>query len=159
MSSDFWNARYATEDYIFGTAPNVFLASQIALIQPGMQALAVADGEGRNGVWLAEQGARVHAVDFSPAASKSMERLQADPQLAKMGICMVKTHLSLSDNPTLKGVPTNWRLTIREVLTYGGAGFIVPVAGAISLMPGTSSNPAFKRVDVDVETGKVKGVF
>ncbi len=98
-------------------------------------------------------------VDFSPAASKSMERLQADPKLAKMGICMVKTHLSLSDNPSLKGVPKNWRLTIREVLTYGGAGFIVPVAGAISLMPGTSSNPAFKRVDVDVETGKVKGVF
>jgi formate--tetrahydrofolate ligase len=98
-------------------------------------------------------------VDFSPAAAKSVERLQADPKLAKMGICMVKTHLSLSDNPSLKGVPTNWRLTIREVLTYGGAGFIVPVAGAISLMPGTSSNPAFKRVDVDVETGKVKGVF
>ena len=98
-------------------------------------------------------------VDFSPAAAKSVERLQADPKLAKMGICMVKTHLSLSDNPALKGVPTNWRLTIREVLTYGGAGFIVPVAGAISLMPGTSSNPAFKRVDVDVETGKVKGVF
>lgn len=98
-------------------------------------------------------------VDFSPAASKSIDRLQADPKLAKMGICMVKTHLSLSDNPSLKGVPKNWRLTIREVLTYGGAGFIVPVAGAISLMPGTSSNPAFKRVDVDVETGKVKGVF
>ena len=98
-------------------------------------------------------------VDFSPAAAKSVERLQADPKLAKMGICMVKTHLSLSDNPALKGVPKNWRLTIREVLTYGGAGFIVPVAGAISLMPGTSSNPAFKRVDVDVETGKVKGVF
>ena len=98
-------------------------------------------------------------VDFSPAAAKSVERLQADPKLSKMGICMVKTHLSLSDNPSLKGVPTNWRLTIREVLTYGGAGFIVPVAGAISLMPGTSSNPAFKRVDVDVETGKVKGVF
>ncbi|MBF0112614.1 MAG: formate--tetrahydrofolate ligase, partial [Desulfamplus sp.] len=48
---------------------------------------------------------------------------------------------------------------IREVLTYGGAGFIVPVAGAISLMPGTSSNPAFKRVDVDVNTGNVQGVF
>ncbi|KGO34042.1 MAG: formate--tetrahydrofolate ligase [Desulfoprunum sp.] len=98
-------------------------------------------------------------VDFSPAAAKSVERLQADPKLSKMGICMVKTHLSLSDNPSIKGVPKNWRLTIREVLTYGGAGFIVPVAGAISLMPGTSSNPAFKRVDVDVETGKVKGVF
>lgn len=98
-------------------------------------------------------------VDYSAEADKAITRIQADPELAKMGMCMVKTHLSLSDNPALKGVPTGWRLTIREVLTYGGAGFIVPVAGAISLMPGTSSNPAFKRVDVNVETGKVEGVF
>ncbi|MBU0462218.1 MAG: formate--tetrahydrofolate ligase [Proteobacteria bacterium] len=98
-------------------------------------------------------------VDYSTEASKALARIQADPKLAGLGLCMVKTHLSLSDNPALKGVPTGWRLTIREVLTYGGAGFIVPVAGAISLMPGTSSNPAFKRVDVDVETGKVQGVF
>ncbi len=98
-------------------------------------------------------------VDYSAEADKAITRIQADPELAKMGMCMVKTHLSLSDNPALKGVPTGWRLTIREVLTYGGAGFIVPVAGAISLMPGTGSNPAFKRVDVDVETGKVQGVF
>ena len=98
-------------------------------------------------------------VDYSAEANKALARIQADPKLAGMGLCMVKTHLSLSDNPTLKGVPKGWRLTIREVLTYGGAGFIVPVAGAISLMPGTSSNPAFKRVDVDVETGKVQGVF
>jgi len=98
-------------------------------------------------------------VDYSAEADKAIARIQADPELAKMGMCMVKTHLSLSDNPALKGVPTGWRLTIREVLTYGGAGFIVPVAGAISLMPGTSSNPAFKRVDVNVETGQVEGVF
>ncbi len=98
-------------------------------------------------------------VDYSAEANKAIERIQADPELAGLGMCMVKTHLSLSDNPSLKGVPKGWRLTIREVLTYGGAGFIVPVAGAISLMPGTSSNPAFKRVDVDVETGKVQGVF
>ncbi len=98
-------------------------------------------------------------VDYSAEAEVALKRIQADPALAGMGLCMVKTHLSLSDNPALKGVPTGWRLTIREVLTYGGAGFIVPVAGAISLMPGTSSNPAFKRVDVDVETGKVQGVF
>jgi len=98
-------------------------------------------------------------VDYSAEADKALARIQGDPELAKMGLCMVKTHLSLSDNPALKGVPTGWRLTIREVLTYGGAGFIVPVAGAISLMPGTGSNPAFKRVDVDVETGKVQGVF
>jgi formate--tetrahydrofolate ligase len=98
-------------------------------------------------------------VDYSADANKAIARIQKDPVLSAMGMCMVKTHLSLSDNPTLKGVPTKWRLTIREVLTYGGAGFIVPVAGTISLMPGTSSNPAFKRVDVDVETGKVEGVF
>jgi formate--tetrahydrofolate ligase len=98
-------------------------------------------------------------VDYSAAAEVAIQRIQADPKTANLGLCMVKTHLSLSDNPALKGTPKGWRLAIREVLTYGGAGFIVPVAGAISLMPGTSSNPAFKRVDVDVETGKVKGVF
>jgi methylenetetrahydrofolate dehydrogenase (NADP+)/methenyltetrahydrofolate cyclohydrolase/formyltetrahydrofolate synthetase len=98
-------------------------------------------------------------VDYSADANKAIERIQKDPVLSGLGMCMVKTHLSLSDNPTLKGVPKNWRLTIREVLTYGGAGFIVPVAGAISLMPGTSSNPAFKRVDVNLETGRVEGVF
>jgi hypothetical protein len=62
VGAAFWDARYAVEDYIFGTAPNRFLASQAALIRPGMRALAIADGEGRNGVWLAEQGAAVHAM-------------------------------------------------------------------------------------------------
>lgn len=98
-------------------------------------------------------------VDFSGDAQASLKRIQADPELSKLGLCMVKTHLSLSDNPALKGVPKGWRLTVREVLTYGGAGFIVPVAGTISLMPGTGSNPAFRRIDVDTETGKVEGVF
>jgi len=77
MSSDFWNARYATDDYIFGTAPNVFLASQAALIHPGMQALAIADGEGRNGVWLAERGAQVHAIDVSRVALGKARKLAA----------------------------------------------------------------------------------
>ncbi|MBF0100089.1 MAG: formate--tetrahydrofolate ligase [Desulfobacterales bacterium] len=98
-------------------------------------------------------------VDYSNEASSALNRIQSDPELSKLGLCMVKTHLSLSDNPSIKGVPKNWRLFVREMLTYKGAGFIVPVAGSISLMPGTSSNPAFRRVDVDVETGKVKGVF
>ncbi|KAF1711539.1 SAM-dependent methyltransferase [Pseudoxanthomonas kalamensis DSM 18571] len=60
-----WDQRYATDDYVFGTAPNAFLASQAFRLQPGMQALAVADGEGRNGVWLAEQGLQVLSVDAS----------------------------------------------------------------------------------------------
>jgi ubiquinone/menaquinone biosynthesis C-methylase UbiE len=77
MSSDFWNARYSTDDYIFGTAPNVFLASQAALIRPGMQALAIADGEGRNGVWLAERGAQVHAIDVSRVALGKARKLAA----------------------------------------------------------------------------------
>jgi len=78
MSSTFWDERYATEDYIFGTAPNVFLASQAARIRPGMRALSIADGEGRNGVWLAEQGAQVHAVDFSAAALEKARKLAAE---------------------------------------------------------------------------------
>ncbi len=98
-------------------------------------------------------------VDYSNDAANQLKKIQADPELSKLGLCMVKTHLSLSDNPNIKGVPKGWRLTVREVLTYGGAGFIVPVAGTISLMPGTSSNPAFRRIDVDTETGKVEGVF
>jgi formate--tetrahydrofolate ligase len=98
-------------------------------------------------------------VDYSNDAAAQLKKIQADPELSKLGLCMVKTHLSLSDNPNLKGVPKGWRLTIREVLTYGGAGFIVPVSGTITLMPGTSSNPAFKRIDVDTATGKVQGVF
>ena len=82
MSSDFWNERYATETYIFGTAPNVFLASQSDLIRPGLRALAIADGEGRNGVWLAEQGAQVHAIDVSPAALEKARKLAAERGVA-----------------------------------------------------------------------------
>ncbi|MFO0753694.1 MAG: formate--tetrahydrofolate ligase [Thermodesulfovibrionales bacterium] len=98
-------------------------------------------------------------VDYSADALAKAKKMEADPATAKLGTCMVKTHLSLSDNPSLKGVPKGWRLFIRDILTYQGAGFVVPVAGAITLMPGTASDPAYRRVDVDVETGKVKGLF
>ncbi|MGL4209635.1 MAG: formate--tetrahydrofolate ligase, partial [Candidatus Adiutrix sp.] len=98
-------------------------------------------------------------VDYSPDATKKLEGFEKDAATANLGLCMVKTHLSLSDNPTLKGVPKNWRLFVRDCLVYQGAGFVVPVAGAITLMPGTASDPAYRRVDVDVETGRVKGLF
>ncbi len=98
-------------------------------------------------------------VDYSPEALAKAEKIEKDPELSKLGTCMVKTHLSLSDNPNLKGVPKGWRLFVRDILTYKGAGFVVPVAGQISLMPGTGSDPAYRRIDVDVETGKVKGLF
>jgi formate--tetrahydrofolate ligase len=98
-------------------------------------------------------------VDWSPEAEKKITQFQADPEAAGMGTCMVKTHLSLSHDPDFKGAPKGWRLPIRDVLIYKGAGFVVPVAGDIKLMPGTGSNPGFRRIDVDVETGKVIGLF
>ncbi len=98
-------------------------------------------------------------VEYSSEALAKAKKMEEDPEIAKLGTCMVKTHLSLTDNPNLKGVPKGWKLFVRDILTYKGAGFIVPVAGAIKLMPGTASDPAFRRVDVDVETGRVKGLF
>ena len=98
-------------------------------------------------------------VDYAPEAIAKLKRIESDPALSHFGLCMVKTHLSLSDNPTLKGVPKGWRLSVRDVLTFGGAEFIVPVSGSISLMPGTGSNPSFRRIDVDTNTGKVRGLF
>jgi protein-L-isoaspartate O-methyltransferase len=73
-----WNERFAAEDYVFGKAPNAFLASQAARLRKGMRALAVADGEGRNGVWLAEQGLDVVSVDSSSVALAKAQRLAAE---------------------------------------------------------------------------------
>ena len=98
-------------------------------------------------------------VEYSPDALSKAKRMEEDAETSKLGTCMVKTHLSLSDNSNLKGVPKGWKLHVRDILTYRGAGFVVPVAGAIKLMPGTASDPAYRRVDVDVNTGKVKGLF
>lgn len=98
-------------------------------------------------------------VDYTPLAAHKLAELQKRSDAKELGLCMVKTHLSLSDDPMLKGEPKGWNLKIRDVLIYGGAGFVVPVSGTITLMPGTGSNPAFRRVDVDTETGKVEGIF
>ena len=75
-----WESRFAAPDYIFGTAPNAFLAAQARLLPKGPKrgrALAIADGEGRNGVWLAEQGLDVFAFDFSPTAQEKARALAA----------------------------------------------------------------------------------
>ncbi|MFA6408604.1 MAG: formate--tetrahydrofolate ligase [Gammaproteobacteria bacterium] len=98
-------------------------------------------------------------VEYTDEAKKKLQTIEKDPELSKLGTCMVKTHLSLSDDPNKKGVPKNWKLSVRDFLIYRGAGFVCPVAGSIKLMPGTSSNPAFRRIDVNVETGAVTGLF
>ena len=98
-------------------------------------------------------------VDWSREAQEKLNRVEADSDNVALGICMVKTHLSLSHDPMLKGAPKGWRLPIQDLLIYRGAGFLVPVAGDIKLMPGTGSNPGFRRIDVDTDTGKVTGLF
>jgi formate--tetrahydrofolate ligase len=98
-------------------------------------------------------------VSWSAEAEAKAKMLENDPKYADFATMMVKTHLSLSHDPTIKGVPKGWTLPIRDVLIYSGAKFLCPCAGAISLMPGTGSNPAFRRIDVDTKTGKVSGLF
>jgi formyltetrahydrofolate synthetase len=98
-------------------------------------------------------------VSWTPEAEAKAKRFEADPALKDFTTMMVKTHLSLSHDPTKKGVPKGWILPVRDVLLFGGAGFLCPMTGAISLMPGTGSDPAYRRVDVDVNTGKVSGLF
>jgi formyltetrahydrofolate synthetase len=98
-------------------------------------------------------------VSYTSVAQEKLKAIEADAELSKLGTCMVKTHLSLSHDPTVKGRPRGWTLPIRDILLYRGAGFIVPVAGDIKLMPGTASEPAFRNIDVDVSTGKVRGLF
>jgi SAM-dependent methyltransferase len=73
-----WEARFATPDYAFGKEPNYFLKSCRKLLPRRGRALAIADGEGRNGVWLAEQGLEVISLDFSPAAQKKARALAAE---------------------------------------------------------------------------------
>lgn len=98
-------------------------------------------------------------VAWGPEALAKAKMLESDPEFDDYATLMVKTHLSLSHDPHLKGVPENWILPIQDILIYSGAKFLCPMAGGISLMPGTSSNPGFRRVDVNVETGEVTGLF
>ena len=108
---------------------------------------------------IAEQVYGADGVAWTPEAEAKSKMFESDPKYADYATMMVKTHLSLSHDPELKGVPEGWVLPIRDVLVYSGAKFLCPCAGTISLMPGTSSNPGFRRVDVDVKTGKVTGLF
>ena len=75
MMASQWDERYGGDEYLFGTDPNAFLVSQQPLLAPGLSCLAVADGEGRNGVWLAQQGLKVHSVEGSPVGLAKARKL------------------------------------------------------------------------------------
>jgi formate--tetrahydrofolate ligase len=98
-------------------------------------------------------------VLWIPEAEAKAKKLESDPEKKDYYTMMVKTHLSLSHEPEKKGVPKGWLLPVRDILVYSGAKFLCPVTGTISLMPGTSSDPAFRRIDVDLETGRITGLF
>jgi len=98
-------------------------------------------------------------VEYSDVAAAKLKVIESDPATSSMPICMAKTQYSLSHDPELKGKPNGWTLPVKDFLTYSGAGFVVPVAGDIKLMPGTASDPAYRRIDVETATGKVKGLY
>ena len=108
---------------------------------------------------IAKEVYGANGVSYSAEATAKAERFENDPKFNDYATMMVKTHLSLSHVPERKGVPKDWTLHISDFLIYGGARFICPVAGDIKLMPGTGSDPAFRRIDIDTDTGRVRGLF
>jgi len=97
------------------------------------------------------------AVKYEPQAEKQIASYDR-AGLSHLPICMAKTHLSLSHDPTLKGVPTGFTVPVREVRAAAGAGFLYPLLGAMRTMPGLPSRPAFMDIDLD-ENGQVVGMF
>ncbi len=97
-------------------------------------------------------------VDFLGAAETKIKRF-TKLGYDKFPVCMAKTHLSLSHEPRWKGVPTNFRLPVRDIRASVGAGFLYPLCGDMRTMPGLPSSPAFENVDIDLETGRVIGLF
>ena len=96
-------------------------------------------------------------VSYEPLADEQIARYEK-AGFGNLPICMAKTHLSLSHDPLLKGVPTGYTLPVREVRASVGAGFIYPLIGKMSTMPGLATHPAFMDIDLDLETGKIVGL-
>jgi len=107
---------------------------------------------------IAREIYRADGVDMAPEAEAKI-KLFTRWGLGGLPINMAKTHLSFTHDPTLKGAPRGWTLPIRDIRASAGAGFLYPLCGAMRTMPGLPSRPAFVDVDIDLETGKVKGLF
>lgn len=95
-------------------------------------------------------------VDYTPQASTDLDLFEASGY-GSMPVCVAKTHLSLSSDPTLLGAPTGWRLQVREVRANVGAGFVYPICGEMRTMPGLGAHPAATRIDLD-EDGEIVGL-
>jgi formate--tetrahydrofolate ligase len=95
-------------------------------------------------------------VDYTPQAAAQIDTYER-AGFGHLPVCVAKTHLSLSADPSLKGAPTGWRLPVREVRASVGAGFVYPICGEIRTMPGLGTNPAAARIDLD-EDGQIVGL-
>ena len=100
---------------------------------------------------------RAEGVDYSEQAEAKIKQF-TEMGLSHLPLCMAKTHLSFSHDPKLKGAPRGWTLPIRDVRASVGAGFIFPLCGTMSTMPGLPTRPAFTEIDIDPETGEVVGL-
>ncbi len=107
---------------------------------------------------IAREIYRADGVDYMPEAEAKI-RLYTEAGFAHLPICMAKTHLSFTHDPTLKGAPRGWTLPIRDIRASVGAGFLYPLCGEMRTMPGLPSRPAAVDVDIDLNTGKVVGLF
>ncbi|MCD6363353.1 MAG: formate--tetrahydrofolate ligase [Synergistetes bacterium] len=96
-------------------------------------------------------------VEYSKIAEREISELERNG-FGKLPICMAKTQLSLSDDPSLKGRPSGFKITIRDVMLSAGAGFVVPIAGEIMTMPGLPKKPTAEMIDVD-PNGRISGLF
>jgi len=106
---------------------------------------------------LAQRVYGAEAVDFSPAAQRQLDQFTAQG-FGHLPICVAKTHLSLSSDPSLTGAPTGWRMPVREVRLSAGAGFLYALCGDIRTMPGLGASPAAARMDIN-EMGEIEGLF
>jgi len=97
-------------------------------------------------------------VDYAPEAESKI-KLYTDLGYDNLPMCMAKTHLSLSHDPTLKGAPSGFRVPVRDIRASVGAGFLYPLCGDMRTMPGLPSRPAFTDIDIDPATGKMEGLF
>jgi formyltetrahydrofolate synthetase len=96
-------------------------------------------------------------VEYSPEAEKQIE-LYTKQGFDKLPICMAKTHLSISHDPNLKGAPSGFVVPVRDVRASVGAGFVYPILGTMSTMPGLSTRPGYYEIDIDIETGRIIGL-
>lgn len=127
---EFWNARYDRDDYLFGEGPNAFLVAQASRLHPGMRALAIADGEGRNGVWLAERGLSVVTTEIAPRA--------------------VEKALALAER---RGVVLDARLADLETWTWPETAFDIVVGVFIQFAPPEERDRMFARMKSALKPG------